>query len=91
VQEALTQVPKHAAGAGAHVTVAYEPTALDLTVSNAAGTESRANGGGGSSGGHGITGMRERVQLFGGTLTAAPARDGFEVHATLPYDESPGA
>jgi signal transduction histidine kinase len=89
VQEALTNVRKHAAGASAHVTVAYEPKALDLTVSNAAGTEPSANGG--SGGGHGITGMRERVQIFGGTLTAAPGGDGFEVHATLPYDENPGA
>jgi signal transduction histidine kinase len=88
VQEALTNVRKHAAGASAHVKVAYHRSVLDLTVLNAAGAVSSANGGGG---GHGITGMRERVQLFGGRLEAGPLRDGFEVHATLPYDEGPSA
>jgi signal transduction histidine kinase len=88
VQEALTNVRKHAVGASAHVTVAYDADALDLTVRNGAGAESGVNG---SGGGHGITGMRERVALFGGALDAAARPDGFEVHATLPYDEAANA
>jgi signal transduction histidine kinase len=84
VQEALTNVRKHAAGTGARVKVAYDSSALDLTVRNAGGFVPKANG---SGGGHGITGMRERVQLFGGRLEAGPrGDDGFEVHATLPYE-----
>jgi signal transduction histidine kinase len=85
VQEALTNVRKHAAGASAVVTLGYGRDALDLRVRNAGGgAAARAS----SNGGHGITGMRERVALFGGTLVAGPADSGgFEVHAVLPYGE----
>jgi len=38
--------------------------------------------------GHGLVGMRERVGLFGGDLTAAPAGVGFRVFASLPFDEA---
>jgi signal transduction histidine kinase len=84
VQEALTNVRKHAAGSRARVTVAYTPDALELTIRNAGG-DARSNGNGG---GHGITGMRERAALFGGRLEAGNQRDGFEVHAFLPYGRS---
>jgi signal transduction histidine kinase len=88
VQESLTNVRKHASGAGAHVRVAYGSDALELTVRNGPG-EDRAEANG-DRGGHGLTGMRERVALFGGTLDAARrADDGFEVHAVLRYDETP--
>jgi signal transduction histidine kinase len=69
------------------VSVGYGATGLDLSIRNVGGTTS-TNGG---DDGHGITGMRERVQLFGGTLEAEPRADGFEVHAVLPYDEVPSA
>jgi signal transduction histidine kinase len=88
VQEALTNVRKHAAGAITSVTVAYDPGALDLSIRNSGGAAT-SNGG---VGGHGITGMRERVALFGGTLDVGPRGNaGFEVHAVLPYGENPGA
>src|SRR4051794_15805155 len=87
VQESLTNARKHAAGAPAHVTVAYDEAALELTIRNDAGgidtAAERESGGGG----HGITGMRERVAVFGGTLETGPHDGGFEVHAVLPYDE----
>jgi signal transduction histidine kinase len=42
----------------------------------------------GDSGGHGLVGMRERVDLHHGTLAAGPLGDGgFEVHAVLPVPE----
>jgi signal transduction histidine kinase len=86
VQESLTNVRKHAVGAPARVTVAYDERSLGLTILNGEGNDSHANGDGG---GHGITGMRERVAIFGGTLAAGPhAGGGYEVHAVLPYDES---
>ena len=88
VQESLTNVRKHAPGASAYVRVLYGAKTLELTVRNSAGGAAESNG----AGGHGITGMRERVALFGGTIDAAPREgDGFEVHAVLPYDENRSA
>jgi signal transduction histidine kinase len=82
VQEALTNVVKHAGRAHTTVTLGYRPDALELTIADRGDVPPRA-----SAGGHGLVGMRERAALFGGTLTAGP-RDGrgFEVHASLPYD-----
>ena len=82
VQEALTNVVKHAGRAHTKVTLGYRPDALELTIADSGnGAPSAA-----SPGGHGLVGMRERAALFGGTLTAGP-RDGhgFEVRASLPY------
>jgi signal transduction histidine kinase len=80
VQEAVTNVVKHADRAETVITLGYGPAALELTIADA--------GGGVPAGtpGHGLVGMRERAALFGGTLTAA-AREGggFEVRAVLPY------
>jgi signal transduction histidine kinase len=86
VQEALTNVLKHAGHARASVTVGYRPEALELTVVDSGnGTPSP---GVATSGGHGLVGMRERAAMFGGTLTARPRGDrGFEVNAVLPYSE----
>jgi signal transduction histidine kinase len=42
----------------------------------------------GSNGGHGIVGMTERAQMFGGTLSTRRVGDGFEVHAHLPTNRS---
>ena len=84
IQEALTNVFKHAAAADATVAVVYGPDALALTIGDeGGGARAPANG---STVGHGLVGMRERVALFGGTLSAKP-RDGhgFEVNAVLPY------
>jgi signal transduction histidine kinase len=81
VQEALTNSLKHSGAGSAEVTVAYEPDDLVLTV--------RDHGGGGpgdSDGqGHGLVGIRERVKIFGGDMSAGPAPGGgFLVRARLP-------
>jgi signal transduction histidine kinase len=87
VQEALTNVVKHAGRARTALTITYGPEALELTIVDS-GSPDRANGPRREPGGHGLIGMRERTALFGGTLTAGPRPgDGFEVHASLPYDE----
>jgi signal transduction histidine kinase len=87
VQEALTNVLKHAGRARTAVTISYGPEALDLTIVDA-GIHHRGDGRRGAPGGHGLIGMRERTALFGGTLTAGPRPgQGFEVRASLPYDE----
>ena len=86
VQEALTNVVKHAGRARTSVTVAYGPDALELTIVDSGDGGRRA--GRKAPGGHGLIGMRERAALFGGSLTAGPAEGrGFEVRASLPYDE----
>jgi signal transduction histidine kinase len=88
VQEALTNVVKHAGRARTAVTIAYGPEALELTILDSGDGERDGDGRRPAPGGHGLIGMRERTALFGGTLTAGPRPgDGFEVHASLPYDE----
>jgi len=87
VQEALTNVLKHAGRARACVVVRYEPGVLGLEITD----DGRGvNGWSGSSGrgGHGLVGMRERVAVYGGTLEAGPRHGGgFRVAVRLPYEE----
>ena len=84
VQEALTNVLKHAAGSEAEVVVAYVPGGVALVVSNncpAVGGETRRAL---PSGGNGLVGMRERVTALGGTFTAAGTdTGGFRVEARM--------
>jgi signal transduction histidine kinase len=88
VQEALTNVVKHAGRADATVTLGYRADALELTIADSGDAALRASAGAGNAGGHGLIGMRERAALFGGTLTAGSRGDrGFEVRALLPYDD----
>jgi signal transduction histidine kinase len=88
VQEALTNVVKHAGRADTTVTLGYRDTGLELTITDRGDAGLSANAGAGSAGGHGLVGMRERAALFGGTVTAGPRSDhGFEVHALIPYGE----
>jgi signal transduction histidine kinase len=81
VQEALTNVIRHASAARATVTLKYLPAALDVTV-----IDDGVGSGGGASAGHGLVGMRERVALFGGRLATGvrDGGDGYEVRAHLP-------
>ena len=83
VQEALTNVMKHAAGAKARVDVEYSEALLSITVRN---DSSGAEGVTGRSGtGRGIVGMRERTALFRGAFEAGSTDDGgWRVHATFP-------
>ncbi len=83
VQEALTNVLRHAGDARAGVRVTYEQDAVVLEVSDD-GPGSSANGK--SQPGHGLIGMRERVTLYGGDLRAEPGEGGgFIVTARLPF------
>jgi signal transduction histidine kinase len=80
VQEAVTNVIRHAGGAPAAVTVHYGDDALELRVTDEGGGSTAT-----SNGGHGLVGMRERVAAFNGTLVACPRERGFHVEAVLPY------
>jgi signal transduction histidine kinase len=81
VQEALTNALKHAGPAQAAVRVHTECARLHVEVRD----NGRARTAHVSSGGHGLTGMRERVHVFGGTLEVID-RDGWTVSATLPLE-----
>ncbi len=86
VQEALTNVIKHAGRARTEVLVGYRADGLELRITDAGDGRMPSPLRTGADGGHGVIGMRERAAIFGGTLSALPRRDqGFEVHATLPY------
>jgi signal transduction histidine kinase len=81
VQEALTNVLKHAGPARARVALRYGERELGLEITDE-GSGTSANGDGG---GHGLVGMRERAALYGGSVDARPApAGGFRVRARLP-------
>jgi signal transduction histidine kinase len=83
VQEALTNVHKHAPGAAVVVWVHYTGDEVHITVRNSAPTRAAdvALGAGGS----GLLGLRKRVELVAGTLRAGPSDDGgYELVAVLP-------
>jgi len=82
VQEALTNVLRHARATHVDVRLRFGDT-LELDVEDD-GIGAPA----GTNGGHGLVGMRERVGLYGGTLEAGPVASGFRVHATLPLEEA---
>jgi signal transduction histidine kinase len=85
VQEALTNVLKHAGPARAEVTVACAHSAVTIEVTDD-GPGSPASPA--LAGGQGLTGMRERVAVFGGDLRAGPGPGGgFTVYARLPIGE----
>ncbi|WP_067820346.1 sensor histidine kinase [Nocardia inohanensis] len=82
VQESLTNVVRHAPGASVLVTLNYSADRLQLTIDNTRPTRIPAPT---SVGGHGITGMTERVRALGGQISAEPKADGgFRVTARLP-------
>ena len=84
VQESLSNASQHAPGAAVTVTLDHDAEAVQLRVANGPGSgtvpsprERRP--------GHGLTGMRERVALLGGSLSAGPTpAGGFVVSAVLP-------
>jgi signal transduction histidine kinase len=89
VQEALTNVIRHAGTDRASVHVVHEPRALVIeVVDDGRGDGARAPDHGG---GHGLAGMRERAALYGGALHAGP-RDagGYGVRADLPLEGTAG-
>ncbi|WP_432135267.1 sensor histidine kinase [Streptomyces sp. bgisy154] len=83
VQEALTNVLKHARGARAEVRLSYEPRHVTVSVTDdgegVVPVRMR------SGGGHGLIGMRERAKLYGGQISIGPRdQGGFAVRLTLP-------
>jgi signal transduction histidine kinase len=89
LQEALSNALRHAPAAPAAVEVLYEAERLRLRVRNDRPRVPGANPVPGAAG-HGIVGMRERVAMLGGTLSARPTSDGgYLVEAVLPLATTP--
>jgi signal transduction histidine kinase len=80
VQEGLTNVLKHAHAGHADVTVRYQADELEIEVRDDGEGASTSDGRG-----HGLVGIRERVKIYGGEMTAGPATGGgFVLGARLP-------
>ena len=78
-QEALTNAIKHAGPTTAQLRVSFASDAVEVEVLD------QGRGGHPNLGGHGLVGMRERVELYRGTLEVGPRPNGgFRVHARLP-------
>ncbi len=87
VQESLSNASQHASGAAVTVSIDQDFGAVALRVANGPGGLAGPSGNNHGPG-HGLTGMRERVALLGGSLSAGPSPDGgFVVSAVLPLGE----
>ncbi|MEI5099487.1 histidine kinase [Streptomyces sp. PmtG] len=85
VQEALTNVHKHAAGAKAYVRVAHRSEEVAMQVENGPPPETAVADARLPSGGNGLVGMKERVTALGGVFVSGPTdAGGFRVSAVLP-------
>ena len=83
VQEALTNVIKHADRARAKVRIDYRADDLIIDVSNVAGRSGLSAGGSG----RGLIGLRERIAIYGGSLEVGPRPGGgWRVRATIPLE-----
>ncbi|PKQ38325.1 MAG: two-component sensor histidine kinase [Actinobacteria bacterium HGW-Actinobacteria-1] len=85
VQEALTNVVRHSGASAAKVAVSVTSEKVTLAVTdNGRGASSTST----STPGHGIQGMRERVEALGGRFSAQAEQDGFAVVAVIPLTRS---
>lgn len=82
VQEALTNVRKHAPGSRAWVTLVYDDHSMTIHVESELGPGPRPPGDG-----HGLAGMRERIGLYAGELEAGPTGDSFRIRARIPFGD----
>jgi len=83
VQEALTNTLKHAGASHADVTIRHRADGIELQVLDDGAGTAATNGHG-----HGLVGIRERVKIYGGHMTAGPVPEGggFLLNARLPID-----
>jgi signal transduction histidine kinase len=81
-QEALTNIRKHTRADRVEIRLAYEPSGTRLTIEDFDGCGEPQAPSHGT--GYGLTGMRERAELLGGTLTAEPTEGGFQVQLWVP-------
>ena len=84
IQEALTNVVRHAGPTRARLRIEYRADEIVIEVIDEGGRRWDPPQANPASGGHGLIGMRERVALYGGALSAGPQGRGFVVRACLP-------
>ncbi|MBV9194212.1 MAG: hypothetical protein JO168_08710 [Solirubrobacterales bacterium] len=80
-QEALTNIARYAPSAPTTVVVRYEPERTRLSIDNGASAAPPRQGMGG---GHGLAGLRARIERAGGTMSAGPTAGGWRVEIELP-------
>ena len=83
-QEALTNVRRHAGAERVELGLRYEPESVRLVVEDFASATAAPADADRNGGGYGLTGMRERAELLGGTLVAAATATGFRVELRVP-------
>lgn len=85
-QEGLTNITKHSQAQRVELRLDYEPAGTRLSIEDFHDANGRGVSGDPASvpGGYGLSGMRERAELIGGTLTAAPTSAGFRVELEIP-------
>jgi signal transduction histidine kinase len=88
IQEALTNVVRHAAPATADLMLRYLPGELVIEVTDNGRVPVAVPSSASLGEGHGIAGMRERVAAYGGTLVAEPTASGFRVLARIPTEQA---
>ena len=84
VQEALTNTLKHADASHVAVDLLYSPEVVEVRVADNGNPSGPGDGTG-----QGLVGLRERVALYGGSLTAGPDTNGYTVRALLPLGTTP--
>src|SRR5690606_26700599 len=85
VQEAVTNVLRHAAARRLECTITYGDEVIELRVVDDGVGPTRS-----APGGHGLVGMRERAAVYGGTVEVGPGpQGGYVVRAVLPVPDSP--
>ncbi len=88
IQEALTNVVRHAGPTTVHLTMRHRHDQLEIEVIDDGARAGRPPVPAPAGKGNGLVGMRERVGLYGGSLIAAPSGTGFRVFARLPFGVS---
>ena len=83
-QEALTNVLRHSAADRVELRLEYSDAGTRLLVQDHGPGAPVVVGSASPGSGYGLTGMRERAELLGGTLSAEPTADGFRVELWLP-------
>jgi signal transduction histidine kinase len=82
-QESLANIAKHAPSSPTTISLVVTATGVALCVVNHLPSTHEATA---ATPGRGIRGMRQRIELLGGTIDVGPTREGWSVHASVPVE-----